>query len=182
MKSTGNLGAAGKLVESLQGSKKISENIPSLKYGREMEGKAKEVFWKYFKTNHREAIIRECGLFIHEEKQYLGASPDSLVECACCGKGVVEIKCPSSIIDKVPTADNLSYLVLHNGKTVLKQNHAYYAQVQGQMAITHRSLCYFFVYSPVGQHLETITLNDTYWHKLQANLSWFHDNYLQNES
>ena len=25
---------------------------------------------------------------------FLGASPDALIQCMCCGQGVVEIKCP----------------------------------------------------------------------------------------
>ncbi|XP_077553350.1 uncharacterized protein LOC144168189 [Haemaphysalis longicornis] len=26
--------------------------------------------------------------------QFFAASPDGLVECSCCGRGVLEIKCP----------------------------------------------------------------------------------------
>ena len=32
-------------------------------------------------------------LFICVEHLFLGASPDALIECNCCGKGVVEMKC-----------------------------------------------------------------------------------------
>ena len=32
------------------------------------------------------------------------------------------------------------------GSPALKQQHQYFAQVQGEMAITKRPLCYFFVY------------------------------------
>ena len=28
------------------------------------------------------------------EYPFLGASPNALVECSCCGEGVLEIKCP----------------------------------------------------------------------------------------
>ena len=31
----------------------------------------------------------------------MGASPDGIVQCDCCGKGVVEIKCPFSCRDKM---------------------------------------------------------------------------------
>lgn len=30
---------------------------------------------------------------------YLGATPDLLVECSCCGSGVVEVKCPWKVKD-----------------------------------------------------------------------------------
>lgn len=37
--------------------------------------------------------ILECGLFIHPEHFYLGATPDGLIE----NDGILEIKCPSSL-------------------------------------------------------------------------------------
>ena len=42
--------------------------------------------------NHKDVKYRECGQFIHETKQFLGASPDLLVKCSCCGKGILEVK------------------------------------------------------------------------------------------
>ena len=31
---------------------------------------------------------------------HLGATPDGIVQCMCCGKGVVEVKCPHNCKDK----------------------------------------------------------------------------------
>ena len=62
-----------------------------------------EHFLKWFEKNHRDTTYRECGLFIDDTKQFLGASPDLIVECSCRGKGVVEIKCPYSIVEESPT-------------------------------------------------------------------------------
>ena len=36
--------------------------------------------------------VEECGLFINLNHPFIGASPDGLVTCACCGEGVCEIK------------------------------------------------------------------------------------------
>ena len=59
-----------------------------------METIAKAVYLKIFKKkNHEDVKYRECRLFIHETKQFLGASPDSLVECSYCGKRILEVKC-----------------------------------------------------------------------------------------
>ena len=66
---------------------------------------------------------------------------------------------------------NLSYLCMCNGQVALKQQHQYFAQVQGEMAITKRQLCYFFVYTQKGYHLETVRFNATYWHRLEENLT-----------
>ena len=104
--------------------------------------------------------------------------PDLLIECSCCGEAVVEIKNPFSIANEIPSAHNLSYLCMCNGQVALKQQHQYFAQVQGEMAITKRQLCYFFVYTQKGYHLETIRFNATYWHRLEENLTWFYSNCL----
>ena len=81
IRSTGDYSTADKLVQCLKGHTKPPEHLASLKYGREMEVIAKEVFCKYFGENHRQASVRECGLFIYKTKQYIGASPDLLAEC-----------------------------------------------------------------------------------------------------
>ena len=33
------------------------------------------------------------AFFICVEHPFLGASPDALIECNCCGQGVMEVKC-----------------------------------------------------------------------------------------
>lgn len=170
--------SADKLVDSLLGKAKPPTNLPALKYGRDMELIAVEEFIKYFKKHHKDVRYRQCGIFIDKNKQYLGASPDLLIECSCCGEAVVEIKSPFSIANEIPSARNLSYLCMCNGQVALKEQHQYFAQVQGEMAITKRPLCYFFVYTRKGYHLETIRFNATYWHRLEENLTWFYSNCL----
>ena len=169
---------AKKLIDSLLGTVKIPENLPALKYGREMEAKAKEEHQKLFEKQHQDTTYRECGIFIHKKKQYLGASPDLLIECSCCGKGVLEIKCPLSVANERPLPSNLSYLCDNDEKVTLKRNHQYFAQIQGQMAIAERHWCHFFVYTQKGHHLETIKFDASYWVRVEDNLSWFHANYL----
>ena len=44
------------------------------------------------KKGHVNVRVRDCGLFIQKHMAFVGASPDSIVECDCCGKGVVEVK------------------------------------------------------------------------------------------
>ena len=121
-------------------------------------------------------------LLIHDSKQYPGASPDALVECSCCGKGVLESKCPSSIMNKTPLPENLPYLISQDGKVVLKENHMYFAQIQGQLAITKRHWCHFYVYSQAGCHLETTQFDESYWSKLEAKLFWFYNNYVSQKT
>ena len=171
--------SADKLVDSLLGKAKPPTNSPALKYGRDMEPIAVEEFIKYFKKHHKDVRCRECGIFIDKTKQYLIASPDLLIECSCCGEAVVEIKNPFSIASEILSVDNLPYLCMCNEQVALKQqHHQYFAQVQGEMAITKRPMCYFFVYTQKGYCLETIRFNATYWRRLEENLTWFYSNRL----
>ncbi|CAC5355674.1 unnamed protein product [Mytilus coruscus] len=43
---------------------------------------------------HQDLKVEETGLYIDTKKGYLGSSPDGMVECSCCGSGVLEVKCP----------------------------------------------------------------------------------------
>ena len=171
--------SAEKLVASLTGSTVPSKDIPALKYGRKMESTAKAAYLNNYKQTHKDVLHRECGLFIDESKQFLGASPDLVIECSCCGKGVLEVKCPYSIAEEFPGPANLNYLVNNNGKITLKKNHAYYAQVQGQLAITKREWCDFIVYTQKGYLIEKIYLDRDYWSALEESLEWFYIHHLK---
>jgi len=48
------------------------------------------------KSKHKNFKVKEPGLFIDMENQFIGASPDGLIECTCHEPGVLEIKCPWS--------------------------------------------------------------------------------------
>ena len=44
--------------------------------------------------------LKKCGLVLDSENPFIGASPDGIISCSCCGEGVVEVKCPFSCRDK----------------------------------------------------------------------------------
>lgn len=45
----------------------------------------------------------------------------------------------------------------------LKQDSHYYYQIQGQLHITERQICYFFIYTLQWTHLEVIRYDDVFW-------------------
>jgi len=45
----------------------------------------------------------------------------------------------------------------------LKQESHYYYQMQGQLHITGRQICIFFIYTPKWTHLEVIRYDDVFW-------------------
>ena len=89
--------------------------------------------------------IKGAGLFVDYQNPYLGASPDGLVECACCGKGVLEVKCPFCHKDNLPEDDSGFYMVNSDGKWSLKRSHSYFYQVQLQLHVCSDALYADFV-------------------------------------
>ena len=41
---------------------------------------------------HEDMKVTKCGLFISVYHPFLGASPDGIVQCSCCGHGICEVK------------------------------------------------------------------------------------------
>ena len=65
-------------------------------YGCKHESEARREYIYMMKKEHISFEITECGLIIDPMFPFLGATPDGLVTCACCGNGSLEIKCPFS--------------------------------------------------------------------------------------
>ena len=68
----------------------------------------------------------------------LGANPDGLISCSCCGTGLLEIKCPYTYTNVNPSDITNGSFYLHakpDSTKVLNSGHDYHYQVQGQMAI-----------------------------------------------
>ncbi len=89
-------------------------------------------------NKHSSFEVNPTGLHLHIDHPYLGASPDGLVICSCCGPGLLEIKCPYSKRDVDPTlvVDSKFYLKQTSTGTKLCPQHDYYMQVQGQLYVT----------------------------------------------
>ncbi|KAJ8955921.1 hypothetical protein NQ314_006827 [Rhamnusium bicolor] len=65
---------------------------------------------------------------------------------------IIEIKCPYKFREKLMTEElqtDHSYIVYCDGdELVLNKNHEYYHQIQGNLTICDRELCYLFIWTP----------------------------------
>lgn len=111
--------------------------------------------------NHPE----ECGFFVHPEHEWLGASPDGLID----DDGLIEIKCPFGLRSK--TGKNLVF------KTPEQQPH-YYAQMQVEMACSGRSWCDFYQWTPNGDTVYRVDFNPNWWADNLPKMKEFYDWYL----
>ena len=138
-------------------------------WGCTHEAVAKEHYIKVNRESHADMSVVECGLVINPEWPHLGASPDGIVQCTCCGKGVLEIKCPYCKHDQhieVNAASCLSKAA--DGSVQLDRSHAYYYQVQTQIFICKVEYCDFCVctFPETGPSLytERIYPDSDFWH------------------
>lgn len=86
--------------------------------------------------------------------------------------GVLEVKCPASAKDKslreLCIKPNFFLSLQANNTMKLKANHSYHYQVQGQMHITQRMWCDFFVWTPrvADYHIERIFYKPELWENI----------------
>lgn len=109
--------------------------------------------------------VEECGFFVHLEHDWLGASPDGLIN----DEGLIEIKCPFGLRNK--KGPDLVF------KTPEQQPH-YYAQMQVEMACAGRSWCDFYQWTPNGDSIYRVDFDPAWWEENLPKLKAFYDLYL----
>ena len=132
------------------------------------------------RLGHKDVKVEPCGLFVMENTSFIGASPDAVVSCSFCGKGVLEIKCPYSIANQICSESNLTYLreTAVNGKVNLVSSHQYYSQVQTQIGITGRRWCDFLVYTRHSIHLVRIMFDQQRWLQILCAAEYYFINHI----
>ncbi|XP_052233785.1 uncharacterized protein LOC127846525 [Dreissena polymorpha] len=145
-----------------------TKGIPALTYGRDNEKQARQMLFDMLQIDHENALISDSGLVISEELPFLGASPDGIWSCDCCGTACVEIKCPfKPHTQEEPISEkSCPFLTLRDGELTLKKNHQYYYQIQAQLGVTQNDLCVFFVWSEKNVHLEQIEFDEDVWDEI----------------
>ena len=107
-------------------------------------------------------IVEPCGFYTHEE--WLGASPDGLVGTS----GLLEVKCPFGLRDKSEPVFKTAKMQIH-----------YYSQMQVQLYVTERKICYFYQWAPKGDDLEVVEYDQRYMDTALKALRMFYDQYLK---
>ena len=131
------------------------DHIEAVKWGREHETDARESFVRTTSPKHKNSSVKTCGLFVHKDFPYIAASPDGITMCECCGRNVVEFKCPFKIKGKSvdESFKETDFLEERDGAIHLKTAHRYFTQVQCQMAVSKTSKCFFCVWTGQECHL-----------------------------
>lgn len=74
------------------------------------------MYEKVSKSQHQKFSVEENGLFVNPQWPYIGASPDGIVCCLCCGRSALEIKCPYC-----HQGESIDFAASHDKKFCLKE-------------------------------------------------------------
>ena len=143
----------------------------ALSWGIEHEKTAREQYLAIQEKQHTSFKLEATGLCVNPSFPHLGASPDGLISCNCCGNGVLEIKCPYSVRHTTP--DQASYLLSTDDGYKLSEKHDYYYQIQGQLGILQRQRCDFVCWTPHGIHIEQIIYDPSFFSNICCKLQSF---------
>ena len=134
-----------------------------------------EAIRKYMECKQEEGnsvdVCSACGFIVNPSFLWLGASTDFLVSDSneqTCSLGLGEVKCPFSKREntiKEACEDHSFFLSATEDKIMLKQNHAYFYQIQGSMATLQLQWCDFVVYTKKDLFIERINFNSSLWEK-----------------
>jgi putative phage-type endonuclease len=135
--------AMRRMVRAYQGlPSEFTGNIAT-QWGTNHETEAREDF-----EYDQEMTVEPATFVVHPTLPWLGASPDGYLSF----DALIEIKCPFGLRDKLKPVPF---------KTIEQQPH-YYAQMQIQMLVTGRELCYFWQWTPNDYDL-TLVKFDPAW-------------------
>ncbi|KAL5496322.1 hypothetical protein EMCRGX_G012581 [Ephydatia muelleri] len=81
-------------VKSVLQYSQLSSTGPALEWGCLNEENARQQYYALASTQHINFQLQLSGLHIDTQHPYLGATPDGIVSCDCCGTGFLEIECP----------------------------------------------------------------------------------------
>ncbi|KAG5865772.1 hypothetical protein JTB14_004149 [Gonioctena quinquepunctata] len=117
--------------------------VMTIQRGKEHENVALNTFSDAFDN----IDIIPLGLWL-DESGFLGASPDGL----CGDTAIVEVKYPykfRAVSLSEALRNDKSYIIYKEGDaTLMNYNHDYYHQIQGQLHLTKRDICYLVVWTP----------------------------------
>ena len=154
---------------------------PATNWGIDHEDTALSEYESAMKIVHNNFNVQKCGLLIDTPFPMYAASPDGIGKCICCGKRLIEVKCPFKIKDNNPATSfaETDFLTTDNsGNVILRRNHKYYCQVQMQMFISNCFKLDFVVWTTKGILIREIIFDQDYWNEIIADLDIFYKQFI----
>ncbi|XP_042657000.1 flocculation protein FLO11-like isoform X2 [Tyto alba] len=123
--------------------------------------------------------VEDCGLFIHPEKNWMAASPDGIIKEAATGKalGLLEVKCPYKHRNRTvreACKDKDFCLEVDGDSYALKKDHAYFTQVQCQLAAAGFQQADFVVHTTKETAVVPVEFDTEFWGQTVPKLEKFY--------
>lgn len=144
------------------------------------EAVARKLYEAQAAKQHADVAVKESGLHIHPDYPHLCASPRALLQCSCCGLGIVEVKCPCCERNSAPedsTGGGEFCLERSGGALSLREDHAYYYQVQAQLNLTEgRQFCDFVMWREreIQLFIQRIFKDPAFFRKVEEDVTAFY--------
>ena len=159
------------------------DNIAAIRHGRSHESVAREEYMQLKAVLGESVSIRSCGIVLHTQCRYFGASPDGCVHDPSSSEeyGQLEIKCAyrhfseSKAVEEACAQPDFCCEFV-DGKVCLRRSHQYFYQVQGQMAVCGVPWWVFFGWIGERAFLERIPFSNEVWttEMLPSLVSFYH--------
>ena len=172
------------MLKSIFCAKDLS-NVRAIAHGKGKEKIARTIYAQKMQQKVPGFVVFDAGISVHPKFPFLGATPDGKVfdPSSDSKYGLLEVKCPFSkrgdTIDQA-AEDPAFYIEKIGANFYLKKSHSYFAQVQGQLALTGLPWCDFCVYLSDSNEMcvDRIHFDPDYWeNKLLPKLKNFFFNY-----
>lgn len=174
----------GFLIKQILGQYNNSNiNVASLNHGKKYEIKARDMYIEEQQTCHGNFNCDLSGFVISREIPYIGASPDGFVQCDCCGKGCIEIKCPflyaKNTAFEAVCHDSKNFEIIQGVPSLVKKESSpYFCQIQCQLAVTKREWCDLVIYTHSGIFTHRVNFDASLWEKITDKLAGFYKKYV----
>ncbi|XP_076095702.1 uncharacterized protein LOC143066777 [Mytilus galloprovincialis] len=169
------------ILKKLLGQEKML-SCPSVNFGKRNEPVARQFYNEMYRTKHKNVQIDNCGLYVCTEFPFMGATPDGVVSCSCCGKGLLEIKCSFMHQNENPLDACLDshYHVYkdENNCLRLKESSSWHTQIQGQMGICKRQWCDFVFFTKKGIAVDRIIFDKNQYNDIIVKCEKFFHKYV----
>ena len=156
----------------------------SLEFGKIHEPVARQMYTNDYLVNHQSADVAVPGLFVDHENPFLGASPDGLVSCKCCGVGLLEIKCSfthQNVTPRQACEDRHYHVYLdENSEVKLKTSSSWYLQIQAQLGVCKRPWCDFVLFTKRGYAVDRVLFDKELYVEIVNKSRKFFETYIAN--
>ncbi|XP_055751857.1 uncharacterized protein LOC129832110 [Salvelinus fontinalis] len=133
----------------------------------------------------RAVRVQECGLFIDPKRPWLAGSPDGIVEDQRTGQRLLclEVKCPYkhrlNTVAQACREDPAFCLTIQDQgveqvRYHLKPDHAYYTQIQCQLAVTGLTQADLVVFTLKETAIIPVTFDPMFWDDMLVKLEMFY--------